>query len=286
MGTEIIELDPDQLIEITFTPSAWEFEVSFELYNPDGTLLISGDGFEPEEELVFQGMVECPGTGFEFELSWVQEDILSFSEDSLSASVIPGFSTIYEVQLANDEGCVVSENVLVEVSSMIHTDSVTTSDCAANNGEIFITSLGGIGQYIYSIIDSSGFNFSGIFQDLMPGEYSVQVSDQALCTSLLDYEITEETCALDVFIPNVFTPNNDNSNDAFVIELEGGEDPSMSIYNRWGRLVFETSDVSKGWNGEIDSSQASEGTYYYVFHVTEEFTQEMKVFKGSLSLFR
>jgi len=71
----------------------------------------------------------------------------------------------------------------------------------------------------------------------------------------------------DNFIPNVFTPNNDQTNDKFQIVGEGLQNFSMEIYDRWGLKMFETQAQSNGWNGGLDNTLASavpDGTYYYI----------------------
>jgi gliding motility-associated-like protein len=53
------------------------------------------------------------------------------------------------------------------------------------------------------------------------------------------------------FIPNAFTPNEDGLNDGFrgTGILDGMQDFSMRIFNRWGEMIFETKDPSEHWNG-------------------------------------
>jgi len=53
------------------------------------------------------------------------------------------------------------------------------------------------------------------------------------------------------YIPNAFTPNNDGLNDEYVGAglMEGASDFKLTIWNRWGELVFETNDPFEGWNG-------------------------------------
>ena len=82
------------------------------------------------------------------------------------------------------------------------------------------------------------------------------------------------------FIPNettnVFTPNNDGANDVFYpyvrdtdfssnkIDIETG-DYELTIYNRWGTLVFKDNQYSKGWNGKtLNGVNASDGTYFWI----------------------
>lgn len=67
-------------------------------------------------------------------------------------------------------------------------------------------------------------------------------------------------------IPNVFTPNNDGKNDTF--KITGGNVEcfieSISIYNRWGKLIYEVKNqVSWEWDGRINDEIVPPGTYFY-----------------------
>ncbi len=55
------------------------------------------------------------------------------------------------------------------------------------------------------------------------------------------------------FAPNAFTPNGDGLNDEFLIQGSGlmNEGFSMMVFDRWGELVFESSDINRGWNGSV-----------------------------------
>ncbi len=73
--------------------------------------------------------------------------------------------------------------------------------------------------------------------------------------------------AVPVFeIPNVFTPNGDGQNDEWLIHAKSIVEFKCSIYNRWGKLIYEWDDVTKGWNGKINGNgaDASPGVYFYV----------------------
>jgi gliding motility-associated-like protein len=67
-------------------------------------------------------------------------------------------------------------------------------------------------------------------------------------------------------IPNVFTPNGDQFNDTYHIEhLCPGQAFHFTIYNRWGTIVFESTDPYFHWDGKTTGGvEASEGTYYYL----------------------
>ena len=71
----------------------------------------------------------------------------------------------------------------------------------------------------------------------------------------------------DVFIPNTFTPNGDNQNDIFIARGLKIEDVYFAVYNRWGELMFETSDKSKGWDGNYKGKPAEVGVFGWYLKV-------------------
>ena len=72
-----------------------------------------------------------------------------------------------------------------------------------------------------------------------------------------------------MYIPNIFTPNNDLSNDVFKIKSTGIKDYDFSIYNRWGTKIFTTFDSKIYWDGKDSSGKdVSSGTYYYTLKAT------------------
>jgi gliding motility-associated-like protein len=71
-------------------------------------------------------------------------------------------------------------------------------------------------------------------------------------------------------LPNVFTPNGDGKNDLFVpFPYKYIQDIDLKIFNRWGTLVFQTTDKDINWDGkeQEDGKALSEGVYYYTCKV-------------------
>ncbi|MBK8345719.1 MAG: PKD domain-containing protein [Bacteroidetes bacterium] len=68
-----------------------------------------------------------------------------------------------------------------------------------------------------------------------------------------------------VEVPNAFSPNGDGYNDEiFVLNHEVSELLEYTIYNRYGQIVFTTSDINGGWNGMVGNDEAEIGTYIYL----------------------
>ena len=72
-------------------------------------------------------------------------------------------------------------------------------------------------------------------------------------------------------VPNTFTPNGDGLNDLFNAKWKGLKTYSMVIYNRWGDVLFKTSDPLEGWNGIANDGKkvAEQEVYVYVFETTD-----------------
>jgi gliding motility-associated-like protein len=69
-----------------------------------------------------------------------------------------------------------------------------------------------------------------------------------------------------IYVPNAFTPNNDGVNDVFKPSIINIEEDSyqFSVFNRWGNLIFETTDTNQGWSGNFKGTASQEGIYVYV----------------------
>lgn len=82
-----------------------------------------------------------------------------------------------------------------------------------------------------------------------------------IATDTVLIEVSEK-CG-DIFVPSGFTPNNDGSNDMLyargncIVELD------FKVYDRWGELIFQTSDKSIGWDGTYKGKPALSGVYVY-----------------------
>ncbi|MBK9400622.1 MAG: gliding motility-associated C-terminal domain-containing protein [Bacteroidetes bacterium] len=71
------------------------------------------------------------------------------------------------------------------------------------------------------------------------------------------------------YIPNAFTPNNDGNNETFTGYGIGIIRADFFIFDRWGKLVYQSNTLEKGWNGTYQNSgdECPEGTYVYLFKV-------------------
>jgi gliding motility-associated-like protein len=73
----------------------------------------------------------------------------------------------------------------------------------------------------------------------------------------------------DLFVPTVFSPNNDGINDFFQIRYTGTETFSLQVHDRWGRQAFSADSQNSAWDGTTNGANMAEGTYYYVLTIGE-----------------
>jgi gliding motility-associated-like protein len=89
-----------------------------------------------------------------------------------------------------------------------------------------------------------------------------------------------------LYTPNAFTPNGDGNNDVFLAEGNGVDSFEMQVFDRWGGIVFESSDIEYGWNG-LDASANSLGIGTYMYHISlYDYNGKLWVYNGELNLMR
>jgi gliding motility-associated-like protein len=89
----------------------------------------------------------------------------------------------------------------------------------------------------------------------------------------------------EVFIPNAFTPNNDDLNSRFRVYGNGFSDFHIMIFNRWGELLFESYDENQGWDGTFGGKPLLPEVYVYKVEL-KDFRKSLKSYMGSVTLVR
>ncbi|MCQ2285692.1 MAG: gliding motility-associated C-terminal domain-containing protein [Bacteroidales bacterium] len=118
--------------------------------------------------------------------------------------------------------------------------------------------------------------------------YIVTVSDDYGCTqkdSVKIFVIDVLCYEPYIFVPNAFSPNHDQKNDVLYVHGDFIETFVLKIYNRWGEEVFQTTELSKGWDGTYKGKDCTTDVYDYYLEV--ECVGHKKFFKkGNITLLR
>lgn len=143
--------------------------------------------------------------------------------------------------------------------------------------------LNGVSEYVLEKYDETGqlieslpLGLSTSYQEdqsVNPYQYilyKIVVVPVDIANGNVESNLLEVTYKSKVNFPNAFSPDGDGTNDIFNFKSKYILEVNMKIYNRWGELVYQTSDVDQGWNGTVNGKQAPLGTYIYYAELVDD----------------
>jgi gliding motility-associated-like protein len=122
---------------------------------------------------------------------------------------------------------------------------------------------------------------------LEAGYYTVQLiaTSNDGCVDSLSRELYVEEVTT-IYIPNSFSPNSDGMNDMFMPIGHAIPPYEMIIMNRWGNVVFSSSNGFEGWNGKIKGTSTDAPNGVYVYRIRFEGELKQKEFTGRVNVIR
>lgn len=112
--------------------------------------------------------------------------------------------------------------------------------------------------------------------------YTVIVTDDNNCSDSETLTVTVDGNCI-IYVPTMFSPNNDGNNDILFVRGIGIKSLSFAIYDRWGEKVFETEDLNYGWDGAFRGKPLNPGVFVYFANVI--FTDgKIEEKKGNVTL--
>jgi len=148
-----------------------------------------------------------------------------------------------------------------------------------------VVRIGSLALDTYDFIWNTGATSSTLTVS-EPGEYSVTATND--CGSISDtVEVSFIECNYYIFIPNTFTPDADGTNDVWKVEAINLDSYDIKIFDRWGNVVFSSTDPDEVWTGEVVGGDyyARNGIYNYIIRYTAE-NLDAQVMKGHVLLIR
>jgi gliding motility-associated-like protein len=147
------------------------------------------------------------------------------------------------------------------------------------------TQLNATGGGTYVWTPSSGLSdttiANPIANPMITTTYYVTVTSDEGCTSTDSVKVTVIPT---IRFPDGITPNGDGKNDTWVIDyIDQYPDHVVEIYNRWGELLYRSTDYKNDWNGTYNGENLPVGTYYYVIELNDGKT---KPFTGPITVLR
>ncbi len=173
----------------------------------------------------------------------------------------------YTVVVTDANGCKDSSLVTIDEPPAIAIEVTTTPESfyLAHDGTATAAPFGGTEPYSYVWTgDSAQYTSTAI--NLSSGWYYVEITDANGCKAI--DSVFVESAPNTLGIPNAFTPNGDGLNDFFQVHSLNVATFDCKVFNRWGQLVFYTSDVDEGWDGNFKGKKEQSGAYVYLINVT------------------
>ncbi len=220
--------------------------------------------------------------------TWTGPSVTSINSGSNTANPIVNEIGDYTLTVTNTlTGCQSTATVNVSqgnVTALISADPTTGLSPLPVS---FTCTSTGATNYSWNFGDgntSASQNPVNIF--VTSGSYTVILTaSSGPCTSTASIVIVVED-GLTLVIPNVFTPNNDGSNDIFTIKSTGVKEISLQVFNRWGQKLYEFAGPKASWDGLTpQGGQVPEGTYFY-FLKASGFDDTKIEKNGTVNLFR
>ena len=119
------------------------------------------------------------------------------------------------------------------------------------------------------------------------GEYiiSQMVVNDLGCVDTMSRKIYVDN-VLRIYAPNIFNPGIEGENGSFRVFSLGSNEMEVSIYNRWGNLIFNTTNIDEAWDGTIKNKPAKQGVYTVLVNYADQKTGEVYQKAFGLTLVR
>lgn len=177
----------------------------------------------------------------------------------------------YTVTVTSSNGCSASKTFIIQYENTPIIKDIEINDFQDNNSATIV--LESSGNYLYSL-DNIHYQSSPIFYNLQPKAYTVYVKS-GNCTP-----VSETFYVLNY--PKFFTPNSDGANDFWRIKnLQYFPKTTVTIFDRFGKLLYQFDETDTGWNGLYQNSQLPSDDYWF----TIEFSSQ-KIVKGHFAMKR
>lgn len=221
----------------------------------------------------------CYGESASLSVSTAPNSTYRWNTGATTSSIQVNQAGNYFVEVTSAFGCTTKSNVVnVLVNDRILlTEPLDSKICTTSGEQVTLIAEPGYLSYNWNGLTSS----SNAFAVTKPGDYKLTVTDVNGCTAKVIYKVV--SWCKEIIVANAFTPNGDGINDLwYVAGLENDPSAMITIYNRYGVLVFQTKGLNPVWDGSYKGTDVPVGVYYYQI----KSSKSDKPLKGSVTLIR
>ncbi len=237
----------------------------------------------PEVELGSDIML-CEGESTELVVALGDHDTFSWQDGTQEASLTVSQTGIYWIE-ASLASCTARDSILVQYSAPPDLGLPDSLILCRGERQILRPNVSG------GLITWQDNTNSPEYTVVEEGLYSLSYDD-GICVSMDSVMVIASSCGeINVYIPNVFSPNGDGINDYFLPNIDPNYqilEYDLKIFNRWGGLIFTSLNPDDGWHGRYMDEPAERGVYVYVIQITYEDQGEVyeEVLGGDVMLLK
>lgn len=204
-----------------------------------------------------------------------------WNDGSASEKIILKNVGTYTVRVTDNNGCKGSDTTTIKTILGLPANFLPADTSLCSYDKLTISPVKSYNTYQWN--NSASVSSLTVSQ---PGTYWLQVKDNKGCIGRDSIIITLKDCMKGFYLPTAFTPNGDGKNDVFRPLLFGHvKKYEFTIYNRWGQIVYQTSDLSKAWDGTIGGVMQDPNVFVWI--CTYQFEgEQVKTEKGTVVLIR
>jgi gliding motility-associated-like protein len=226
-----------------------------------------------------------------FSYQWSPTSIIVGPSDQATVSINTLINQYLYLEVTDGLGCTLEDSVWLDIhliGSVIVSASANPALIPSGTISVLIAEPAGA---IYSWSPTTGLSNPNaqITEAIVTKdtEFTVLVGDGVCFNSAkVKVQVYEYVCDNPfIFVPNAFSPNGDGENDVLYVRGAILERILFRVFNRWGEMVFESSDKDYGWDGTFKGKMMDPDTYDYYLKAVCIDKQE-KIIKGNVTLMR
>jgi gliding motility-associated-like protein len=225
-------------------------------------------------------VIHASGASYPFTYNWSPTG----GTDSIASNLSAGS---YTVTISDKVGCIKTDSAII-TNYNVPISAQACCDTTIYKGSSVTLKVNTADQYSWSpSFDLSCSNCQDpVTTPLVTTEYYITLTNQQGCKSKdsILITVTEKTCG-ELFVPNAFSPNGNNVNDIEYVYGSCIQALDFRIYDRWGNMVFETTDPTKGWDGKFNGQLLNSGVFDYELQAILNDGQLIEQ-KGNINLIR
>ncbi len=304
------EFNKDYHFKLTYTSTRIIISINGkEIFDVSGCFKAGGFGFYAfsQQNLLFknfdyrldvdfktEGQPRCPGETIDFiaideDCSYIPPNIVSwewdFGDGNGSNLIQPSHAYeeagTYELSLIVKDNNNCLDTSIRDITIFPYPEISLFEDTAVHYGDSLIIDAGNPGaEYIWS---NGGFNQTVEINNITaPFPLDLSVNYEGCISTHHIYVDLIPPPTAKLFMPSAFTPNGDGINDIFLPSTRNIDSFELTIFDRWGKRLFESDHPERGWDGQKNGIDCPVGTYVYTLTYSG-MGDEIEVFSETLS---